>query len=73
MRKGDYSDIINIDYQTEIKPRNPHPPMSIEDRAKIFGSFAALRGYEEKIAEKREEVIDYTNHHLIEREDFFDD
>lgn len=73
MKNGDYSDIMNIEYPGDIKSRSPYPPMPLGDRAKIFGSFAALKGYEDCIAEKKDEVIDYTNHHLIEREEFFDD
>ena len=30
-----------------------HPPMQLEQRAKIFSPFAALRGFEESIGEKR--------------------
>ena len=39
-----YKDIID-------KERPQHPKMSIENRAKIFAPFAALKGYEDAIDE----------------------
>ena len=58
----DYSDIIDLPY-----PRNDwnflikHPRMSMEDRAKIFHPFAALRGHAEALdatAEKKQEAVE---------------
>lgn len=51
----DYKDIIDLPY-----PRNDwnflmkHPRMSMEDRAKIFHPFAALRGHAEALDETAE-------------------
>ena len=57
----DYSDIIDLPY-----PRNDwnfmmkHPRMNVEDRAKIFHPFAALRGHAEALdatAERKQEAV----------------
>ncbi len=57
----DYSDIIDLPY-----PRNDwnflikHPRMSMEDRAKIFHPFAALRGHAEALdatAERKQDAV----------------
>ena len=62
MPNFDYSDIIDLPY-----PRNDwnfmmkHPRMSMEDRAKIFHPFAALRGHAEALdatAEKKQEAVE---------------
>ena len=51
----DYKDIINLPY-----PRDDwnflmkHPRMSMEDRAKIFAPFAALRGHSTALAKTAE-------------------
>ena len=49
-----YADIIDRE-----RPRHHaddfsrrHPPMPLEERAKIFLPFAALKGYEQKVEEK---------------------
>jgi len=58
----DYSDIIDLPY-----PRNDwnflmkHPRMSMEDRAKIFHPFAALRGHAEALdatAERKQNAVE---------------
>ena len=58
----DYSDIIDLPY-----PRNDwnfmmkHPRMAVEDRAKIFHPFAALRGHAEALdatAERKQEAVE---------------
>ena len=61
MPNFDYSDIIDLPY-----PRNDwnflikHPRMNMEDRAKIFHPFAALRGHAEALdatAERKQEAV----------------
>lgn len=61
MPNFDYSDIIDLPY-----PRNDwnflirHPRMSMEDRAKMFHPFAALRGHAEALdatAERRRDAV----------------
>ena len=62
MPNFDYSDIIDLPY-----PRNDwnfmmkHPRMSMQDRAKIFHPFAALRGHAEALdatAEKKQDAVE---------------
>ena len=48
-----YDDIINYDYKGSLK----RPKMRLEDRAKIFMPFAALKGYEELIKKTEEENL----------------
>ncbi|MDF2487072.1 MAG: hypothetical protein K0R46_3240 [Herbinix sp.] len=52
-----YDDIINIDYPLKSSDVIKHPRMQVEDRAKIFAPFAALKGYEEAIAGKQKIVV----------------
>ena len=47
-----YSDIIDMEYPLKNRDIIKHPPMSLQDRAKIFAPFAALKGHEEAIAAK---------------------
>lgn len=42
-----YADILNC---SRPEPSYKHPRMSLQNRAKIFSPFAALRGYDEEIA-----------------------
>lgn len=48
-----YDDIIGIEYPFENEAMSKHQRMSIEDRAKIFASFAALRGYEDSVEDRQ--------------------
>ena len=52
-KRYDYSDIINLGRPVHINDRFviKHPPMSLENRAKIFAPFAALKRYNEAIDE----------------------
>ncbi len=52
-----YDDIIHKEYPLISMDIIRHPRMSIEDRAKIFAPFAALKGYEEAIAAKQKIVV----------------
>ena len=58
MPSFNYDDIIDLPY-----PRNDwntlikHPRMSIENRAKIFSPFAALRGHSDAIEETADKVL----------------
>ncbi len=51
-----YDDIIHMKYPLECHDTVKYPPMSRTDRAKIFSPFAALKGYEEAIAAKRNKM-----------------
>jgi hypothetical protein len=52
-----YDEIINMEYPLKSSDVIKHPRMSIEDRAKIFAPFAALKGYEEAIIAKQKIVV----------------
>lgn len=52
-----YDDIIHIEYPFNSSDIMKHPKMLIEDRAKIFAPFAALKGYEVAIAAKQKIVV----------------
>lgn len=54
--KSNYDDIINIEYKG-IKQ------MKLSDRAKIFLPFAALKGFEEAIEQKKLEYLASIEHH----------
>ena len=45
-----YADIL---HKSRPGPSFKHPRMSLSNRAKIFSPFAALRGYEEEIADEK--------------------
>lgn len=45
-----YGDIL---HKSRPEPSFKHPRMALSNRAKIFSPFAALRGYEEEIAEEK--------------------
>ncbi|WP_228353561.1 hypothetical protein [Variimorphobacter saccharofermentans] len=53
----DYDDIIHMEYPLKTTDYIKHPRMRVEDRAKIFAPFAALKGYEEAIAAKQKVVV----------------
>lgn len=69
--RGPYDDIINMKYPFEKEDKD-HPPMAVADRAKIFGSFAALKGHDEEIEGTRVMVEDMMEHEVT-REVFYED
>lgn len=52
-----YEDIMHMDYPLSSADIVRHPRMAMEDRAKIFAPFAALKGYEEAIAAKQRIIV----------------
>lgn len=52
-----YDDIIHMEYPLKNAELTKHPRMRVEDRAKIFAPFAALKGYEEAISAKQKIVV----------------
>ena len=52
-----YDDILPMEYPLKSSDVIKHPRMRVEDRAKIFTPFAALKGYEEAIAAKQKIVV----------------
>ena len=70
--RNDYTDIIDLPY-----PRDnwnflmKHPRMSMEDRAKIFHPFAALRGHSEALdatAEQKKDSV--ANEFILDVQEF---
>lgn len=53
-----YEDIIHLEYPLATSDRVKHPRMSLQDRAKIFAPFAALRGYEQAIAKTQDDLLE---------------
>ena len=52
-----YDDIIHLEYPLKSSNIRKHPRMKLEDRAKIFAPFAALKGHEEAIEAKQRIVV----------------
>ena len=50
-----YADILTQERQDTPEGRMKHPQIPRENRAKIFSHFAALRGYDDTLAEGRAE------------------
>lgn len=44
-----YADLLHAERPNSEESRRKHPRMSLQNRAKIFSPFAALRGYDEEI------------------------
>ncbi len=53
----EYQDILHKEWRGTVG----HRPMPMEERAKIFLPFAALKGYEEAIAEKKRITVEKIN------------
>ena len=49
-----YADILHQSRPNSEGSRRRHPRMSLQNRAKIFSPFAALRGYDEQLAEEKQ-------------------
>ena len=63
-----YADILDMERpQTEASLRK-HPRMTLQNRAKIFSPFAALRGYDEQLAEEKQRTERVTKRILTEEE-----
>lgn len=60
-----YADILPL---SRLEPSHAHPQMSKLNRAKIFSSFAALRGYEEEIAAEDQEHLKVAKIELSEED-----
>lgn len=52
-----YDDIIDMEYPLKSSDIIKHPRMPVQDRAKIFAPFAALKGHEEAIERKQRIVV----------------
>lgn len=58
-----YADLLPLSRPAPIKPR-----MTIQNRAKIFSPFAALRGYEDEIASEGKDHLKVQRIELSEEE-----
>lgn len=56
---GKYDDMLDMPRHISLS----HPPMSIENRAAQFASFAALSGYEDDIKDEEERYVSRQTEH----------
>lgn len=63
-----YADILDMERPQTEESLHKHPRMSIQNRAKIFSPFAALRGYDEQLAEEKQRTERVRKHILTEEE-----
>ena len=49
-----YADIIGMERPQTEESLRKHPRMPLQNRAKLFSPFAALRGYDEQLAEEKQ-------------------
>ncbi len=52
-----YADLLDQQRPQSAQSLRKHPRMPLENRAKIFSPFAALRGYDDQLAEVRAEQL----------------
>jgi len=63
-----YADIIDMERPQTEESLRKHPRMTLQARAKIFSPFAALRGYDEQLAEEKQRSERVTKKLLTEEE-----
>lgn len=63
-----YGDILQMERPCSEGSLRKHPRMTLQNRAKIFSPFAALRGYEEQLDEEKQRTERVTRHILTEEE-----
>ena len=63
-----YADILHMERPQSEESLRKHPRMSLQNRAKIFSPFAALRGYDEQLAEEKQRTERVTKRILTEEE-----
>ena len=63
-----YADILPMERPQSEESLHKHPRMTIQNRAKIFSPFAALRGYDEQLAEEKQRTERVTKRILTEEE-----
>lgn len=61
-----YADILAESRPDGEESCRKHPRMTLQNRAKIFSPFAALRGYDEELAEEKQRVERVTKKFLTE-------
>ena len=63
-----YADILHMERPQSEESLRKHPRMTLQNRAKIFSPFAALRGYDEQLAEEKQRTERVTKRILTEEE-----
>lgn len=63
-----YADILHMERPQSEESLRKHPRMTLQNRAKIFSPFAALRGYDEQLAEEKRRTERVTKRILTEEE-----
>ncbi|MCD7954647.1 MAG: hypothetical protein LUG93_02590 [Lachnospiraceae bacterium] len=63
-----YKDIIHRSWPADPSIYRKHPKMSLQDRAKIFAPFAALRGHSDRLFEETGRLLRTTRAALSEEE-----
>ena len=63
-----YADILPMERPQSEESLRKHPRMTLQNRAKIFSPFAALRGYDEQLAEEKQRTERVTKRILTEEE-----
>ena len=63
-----YADILHLERPQTEESLRKHPRMTLQNRAKIFSPFAALRGYDEQLAEEKQRTERVTKRSLTEEE-----
>ena len=63
-----YADILHMERPQSEESLRKHPRMTLQNRAKIFSPFAALRGYDEQLAEEKQRAERVTKRILTEEE-----
>ena len=63
-----YADILHLERPQTEESLRKHPRMTLQNRAKIFSPFAALRGYDEQLADEKQRTERVTKRSLTEEE-----
>ena len=63
-----YGDILEMERPQTKESLRKHPRMTLQNRAKIFSPFAALRGYDEQLAAEKQRTERVTKRILTEEE-----
>ena len=63
-----YGDIIEMERPQTEESFRKHPRMTLQNRAKIFSPFAALRGYDEQLAAEKQRTERVTKRILTKEE-----
>ncbi len=65
---NEYADLLPLCRPRPMEILQKYPPMPVEERAKIFSPFAALRGHDEDLEEEDERLLQVERRLLSEEE-----